>query len=147
MVDALHSQHSKFQSSHYILSLCELPNSTPPAFPTQHIPWANRCIAGMNLWAGFQAWLGPLPVEVSSCSIGAEVPSPAAIRVHVGHNVEDCLLQCMPSKGTVAIQQPFQEPCRFGGIEAALRWLVTCFLCRRRWFVCIYAANACRCSA
>ena len=137
---------TKYQSRHVILSLCEVSNHPPSPRGTSS-PRSNRCIGATHLWACFQAWLGPLPVEVGSCGIGAQVPSPAAIRVHVRHNIEDCLLQCMPGKGTVAVQQPVQEPYRCDDkIEANLQTapdsVVFSFHFINGWSVCVYAANA-----
>ena len=48
--------------------------------------------AGADLWTGLQARLGPLPVEVGAASVCTQVTPPAAIRVHVGDNIEDRFL-------------------------------------------------------
>ena len=61
---------------------------------------------GRHLRASFQAGLGPLPVQIGPCCIGAQVPSPAAVWIHVGHNIEDSLLKSMPRKCAVTVQKP-----------------------------------------
>ena len=62
-------------------------------------------MTGLDLRARFQAGLRPLSVQIGSCSVGAQVPPPAAVWVHVGDNVEDSVLQSMPRQCAVTVQQ------------------------------------------
>ena len=52
----------------------------------------------------------PLPIEVGACCIGAQVPSPGAVWIHVGDHVEDCISEQLLGQGIMLVMQSVQQP-------------------------------------